>query len=299
MSSTLAVDLGGTHLRCATVAPDGQVTNRTERSTPHDGSGIAPLLELMKAVGNMTPCTGAVVGVPGRVDYRSGRLEHAPNLSSDWIKGLDEETLGAAVGMPVALANDADLAAVGEAYAGAGRDHSDVAYLTISTGIGAGVVLGGVLVHGRRSLAEVGHTVIDLTRYRAGQPATLEELASGTAFAHEASLAGLRPYGRDVLESAAAGNADARRIWDAVVSGAAVGVVNLVWTFTPEIVVIGGGLGLIGQPLLDPLREAVERQGPPALNPPCMITNAELGDDAGLAGAAWWSQAFSPEHAGR
>jgi glucokinase len=296
---TLAVDLGGTHLRCATVSDDGEVSNRTERATPHDGTGTSALVDLMRAVANMTPCTSAVVGVPGRVDDRVGKLEHAPNLPPDWIEGLTEDTLSGQVGTPVALANDADLAAVGEAYAGAGRDHSDVAYLTISTGIGAGVVLGGVLVHGRRSMAEVGHTVIDLTRHRSGQPATLEELASGTALGREAAAAGLGPFAQDIIASATDGNADAARIWAGVVDAAAVGVVNLVWTFTPEVVVIGGGLGLIGDPLLGPLRDAVEREGPPALDPPCLIATAALGDNAGLAGAAWWARAFSTEHAGR
>jgi len=296
---TLAVDLGGTHMRCATVAGDGTVSGRSERPTPHDGTGTEALIGLMQAVGSLTACTSAVIGVPGRVDYRGGTLEFAPNLPPTWVPALSEAVLGAVIGLPVSLANDADLAAVGEAAFGGGRHFSDVAYLTISTGIGAGVVVGGLLVHGRRSLAEVGHTIIDLTRLRLGERATLEELASGTALGTAAVAAGVGSLGRDVITAMQGGNVEARRIWDDVVAAAAVGVVNLAWTFSPEVIVIGGGLGLVGEALLAPLRAAVARDGPPALDPPIAVVAAALGDDAGLAGAADWHRAFVPEAAGR
>jgi glucokinase len=294
--TVLAVDLGGTHMRCAAVADNGAVTNRVELSTPHDGADTSALVALMRGVaGNVTGCTSAVVGVPGRVDYRAGQLEQAPNLPERWVAQLTEHALSSDVGMPVALANDADLAAVGESYTGAGREFSDVAYLTISTGIGAGVVLGGLLVHGRHSLAEVGHAIIDVTRWRAGQACTLESLASGTALGRQAAAAHLGPTGKEVVDAVRAGNADARRIWDDLVLTIAVGVINLVWTFTPEVVVIGGGLGLVGDVLLDPLRAAVAPHDPTKVS----IVAAALGDDAALAGAASWGRAFVPEHAGR
>jgi glucokinase len=296
---TLAVDLGGTHMRCAGVGPDGTIEGRTLRPTPHDGTGVSALVALLHDVGNVAPCQAAVIGVPGRVDYRAGRLEHAPNLPPEWVSALSEQALSADVGLPVALANDADLAAVGEAYGGAGRDHSDVAYLTLSTGVGAGVVLGGLLLHGRRSMAEVGHEVIAIDRLRSGRPATLEGLASGTALGQASAAHGLGPLGVDIVRSVEAGDKEAARIWADLVAAAAVGVVNLAWVFSPEVIVIGGGLGLVGDVLLDPLRAAVARDGPPAITPPIEIAPAALGDDAGLTGAAWWHTAFRPEAAGR
>jgi len=295
---TLAVDLGGTHMRCAVVEPDGSVHDRREAATPHDGTGTSALVELMRSVHSAVPCTRAVVGVPGRVDYRRGVLEHAPNLPAGWLPTLTESHLEGALGLAVALANDADLAAVGEARSGAGREHSDVAYLTISTGIGAGVVLSGLLVHGRRSLAEVGHTVIALDRLAAGQPATLEDLASGTALSRQAAAAGFG-LGRDVLAGVREGDASATAIWSELVRAAAVGVVNLAWSFSPNLIVIGGGVGLVGDMLLAPLREAVSRDGPPLVDPPIAILPAQLGDDAGLVGAAGWHRAFVPAAAGR
>jgi len=298
-SETLAVDLGGTHMRCARVGPDGAIANREVRPTPHDGTGTDALVDLIRSVAAAAPCSGAVVGVPGRVDYRSGTLEHAPNLPPGWAGALTERALATSLGLPVALANDADLAAVGEAYWGAGRHHSDVAYVTLSTGVGAGVVLGGTLVHGRRSLAEVGHEVVALDRVLAGRPGTLEDLASGSALRREATAAGLQPLAQDVLNAIAAGDARAREVWDGVVAAACVGLANVAWVFSPEVIVVGGGLGLVGEVLLAPLREAVGRNGPPAMDPPIAVVAAALGDDAGLAGAAAWASAFRPEAAGR
>ncbi|GAC1477231.1 MAG: ROK family protein [Acidimicrobiales bacterium] len=298
-AATLAVDLGGTRMRCAVVDPDGLLHHRQETATPHDGTGAAALVDLMRAVTSTVPCQRAVVGVPGRVNYRLGTLEHAPNLPFGWLPALTEAALAPAIGIPVALANDADLAAVGEATSGAGRPFADVAYLTLSTGVGAGVVLGGLLVHGRRSLAELGHTVIALDRLTQGQPATLEDLASGSALGRLATAAGIGSVGREVVARVEAGDPDAARVWSALVGAAAVGVVNLAWTFSPDVVIIGGGLGLVGDVLLDPLRVAVARDGPPAVQPEIEIVAAELGDDAGLVGAAGWQAAFVPEAAGR
>ncbi len=297
--TTLAVDLGGTHMRCARVGEDGTIEDRQARLTPHDGTGVAALVALMHDVRGDGPCATAVIGVPGRVDYRHGTLEHAPNLPPGWATALTERDLSTDVGVPVALANDADLAAVGEAYFGAGTGHTDVAYVTRSTGVGAGVVLSGLLVHGRRSLAEVGHTVIDLTRLRGGRPATLEDLASGTALGKAAAGAGIGPLGHDVVDAVRRGDADAARIWDDLVAAAAVGLVNVAWSFSPEVIVVGGGLGLVGDVLLEPLRVAVARDGPPAMDPPIAIVPAGLGDDAGLVGAAAWGRAFRADAAGR
>jgi len=295
----LAVDLGGTHMRCARVGAGGDISDRQVQPTPHDGTGIGALHALIASVAACGPAERAVIGVPGRVDYRGGALEYAPNLPPGWLRDLNEASLTAAAGVPVALANDADLAAVGEAFFGAGRGRADVAYVTISTGVGAGVVLGGVLLHGRRSIAEVGHEVIALDRLP-GRPATFEDLASGTALHRNAVAAGISGgLAQDVLSAAQAGDAAASEVWGALVAAAGTGLANVAWVFSPEVIVIGGGLGLVGEPLLAPLRAAIAGQGPPAMQPPIDVVAAELGDDAALAGAAAWHRAFRPEAAGR
>lgn len=291
----LAVDLGGTQMRAAAVDGDGAVVQRCAQPTPRQAEGPDALTDLAAEVLTDHPIDRAVVGVPGTVNHRDGRLEHAPNLPPHWPAGLQEQVLTERLGVTVDLANDADVAAVGEAYAGAGRGFDDVVYLTVSTGVGAGVLLGGRLVHGRRSLAEVGHTVIDRPADRDGEPATLEDLGSGTALERAAAAAGLPADGRKITELVEAGEPTAQRVWAEVASVIAVGVANLAYLFAPDAVVLGGGVGRSGGMLLEPVRERLASHGPPGRDEPVALRTAELGDDAGLVGGAAWRRAIGEE----
>jgi glucokinase len=295
VGSTLAADVGGTHMRAAVIADNGHVLCRQVLATPHHTQVPAALTDLIRSVaaqrtGGAVP-SHAVVGLPGPVDYRAGKLLWAPHLPPAWPDQLSERQLADDVGLPVRLANDADVAAVGEAYFGAGRDHRDVAYLTISTGIGAGLVFAGRLLHGDRSLAELGHTIIDRDAWQAGLPATLEELASGSGLTRLAEAAGLGPLdGHAIHAHAQAGDLEATRIWDEAIAAATIGVTNLAMAFAPHVIVVGGGLGLRPS-FFDSLAAMVERRTPPHL-PAVSLTVAALGDDAGLVGAACWDNAL-------
>lgn len=289
----LAVDLGGTRMRAALVDPDGTVSQRRAEPTPRDAECPDALLALAGDVLETGVVERAVIAVPGTVNHADGRLEHAPNLPPHWPAALEEAGLGERLGVAVDLANDADAAAVGETYFGAGQGHDDVVYLTVSTGVGAGVLLGRRLVAGRRSLAEVGHTVVDLPAYRRGRPATVEDLGSGTALERAAADAGLPADGRAVVELVEAGDAAAQRLWEELVAVVAVGVRNLVLLFAPEVVVLGGGVGSTGEVLRAPLAERLQADPPPGRDRPVALRTAVLGDDAGLVGAAAWRQATS------
>jgi glucokinase len=290
-SATLAVDLGGTQMRAAVATPDGELLLRRAQPTPRGAACPDALMELVGDVLADQPVDRAVIGVPGRVDRRRGRLEHAPNLPPHWPDALVEHPLAQRLGIPVALANDADLAAVGEAYFGAGRGHADIVYLTVSTGIGAGVLLDRRLVAGSRSLAEIGHTVVDLTAGRRGAPASFEGLASGTALGRRAELVGLPGDGARVVELVHQGQPAANRVWHELVDVLAVGVTNLAFLFTPSAIVLGGGVGRNGDLLLEPIQHALDHHGPPNLAEPIEVFVADLGDDAGLVGAAAWRRA--------
>ena len=175
-----------------------------------------------------------------------------------------------------------------------GAESSAVAYLTISTGIGAGVVHGGRLVRGTRSLAELGHVVVDWRAWRDGEPCTVEELGSGSGVARMAREAGLgstqRTRGRGrAPQPASRGRSP---------SGSrpsppcAAGVSNLVMSFYPSTVVIGGGMGR-QDGFFGPLRDMVLRR--PGHHPEDLaIVRSTLGDDAGLSGAAAWADATEP-----
>jgi predicted NBD/HSP70 family sugar kinase len=275
----LAVDLGGTQVRAAKVADDGAVLTREARPTPVTDPTPDALLAWIAA--QAEGCASVVFGVPGRVDHGRDRLDVAPNLPPQW--GFDAADLSATLGRPCALANDADLAAVGEAYAGAGQGASDLAFVTLSTGVGAGVLLGGRLVRGRWSSGELGHVVIDRTAWRAGAPATVEALASGTALARRAG----RP-GPAVVEAALAGDPAARDALAEVVEAAALGLRALIYLFSLERVIVGGGLGRTPTVLAD-LSTALTPHLPPGL--PTALVPGQLGDDAALVGAAFWHRA--------
>ena len=200
------------------------------------------------------------------------------------------DELAARLGLPVLIANDADLAAVGEAWFGAAAGTPDMGYLTVSTGIGAGIVERGRIRRGVRSLAELGHTVIDWNAWQAGTPSTLEELGSGSGLARMAREIGLDECNaRGVELAAAAGDRRARAIWQGAIAAGAIAVTNLIMSFYPSTVVIGGGMGR-RESYFEPVRTLVEERLEHHLDRLAVIP-AALGDDAGLLGAAAWARA--------
>jgi glucokinase len=278
---TLAVDLGGTNMRAAIVDDAGQIVERVRADTPHHVPTIDPLLDLVAPLAARGDVEHAVVAVPGRVDHELGTLLNAPR---GWAALLTRATLEAALGLPVALTNDADVAAVGEVHFGAARGHRDVVYVTISTGLGAGILVGGRLVRPRCSAGEVGHTIVDRILAAAGGDGTVEGLGSGTALARLARAAGLDAVGADLARLVEADDPTAVAVWDEAMFVAGLGVVSLAHLVSPSIVVIGGGVGRSGEPVNAPIRRALERFGPPG--PDIVVATAALGDDPGLVGAA-------------
>ena len=282
-------------MRAALVDADGGVIVRESAPTPGDSDVPGGLIDLIAGVGaaaGPSEVSHAVVGLPGAIDYTAGRLLSAPNLPDGWPDSLSADQLSGHLGLEVHVANDADMAAVGEAAFGAGAGIDDVvAYLTVSTGIGAGVVDRGRLVRGRRSFGEFGHSVIDWRAWREGRPGTLEELSSGTGMArltHEGGSGLLDAQA--VLEAALLDDAGARAIWEDAVAACAAGVCNLVMAFAPHTVIVGGGIGRRPE-FFDPLREVVLRRKEHRPAELTMVVSA-LGDDAGLAGAARWVRAY-------
>ena len=292
----LAADVGGTQMRAALVDAGGGVIARETAPTPTDSDVPGALIELIAGVGATAgpEVSHAVVGLPGAVDYEAGRLLSAPNLPNGWADSLSSDQLSAHLGLHVHVANDADMAAVGEVAFGAGAGIDGVvAYLTVSTGIGAGVVHQGRLVRGRHSFGEFGHSVVDWRSWREGLPGTLEELSSGSGMARQARESGIGQMdAQAVLEAALNDDVRARAIWEDAVTACAAGVCNLVMAFAPSLVIVGGGIGRRPE-FFDPLRELVlqrKEHRPTELS----IVLSALGDDAGLAGAAAWVGATQP-----
>jgi glucokinase len=186
------------------------------------------------------------------------------------------------------VANDGDAAALGEARFGAGRNVRNLLYVTVSTGIGGGIVVDGRLYRGERAWAgEVGHLVLDPSGpvCSCGRHGCLEALASGTAIAREARRRSL-PDGstaRDVAQAAAGGDVIAAEIWADAMQWLGLGIVSAANLLDPGCVVLGGGLTDAGAQLFDPVRATVAAR---ALDPELEVVPTELGASVGLVGAA-------------
>ena len=289
MPLTLAVDLGGTNMRVAVVDETGTIVDRDHAPTPHDAETLDPFVDLLLAMRKQHDVEHGVVAVPGRVDNLAGTLLHAPNLPPKWLALITRDTIQRALDLPVTLANDADAATVGEAHFGAGRGHLDVVYLTISTGVGAGALVGGRLILPRYSAGEIGHTVVDRHAASAGEPATIEELGSGTAIGRAAAARGMASEGPEIARLVRDGDRVATELWGDAMFVAGLGAVALAHLYAPTVLIVGGGVGLNADLTLDPIVDALARFGP--AGPPAEVVAAALGDDPGLVGAAGWRAA--------
>lgn len=300
----IGVDLGGTKLLAGVVDADGVVVERTLRET--DVSSEAALLaQLEEAIGELAVDGVAAIGLglPAIVDQRRGAAVSATNVP---LGGVDLRAhVARRFGVPVGVENDANAAALAEHRFGAGRGVRHMVMVTLGTGIGGGLILDGRLYRGARGVAgELGHVVLDLDgpRCQGDCPGYghLEVLASGTAAdalaravaadAPSGDLGRAAAAGREVdarlaVELAAAGDGDARRVIRTIAERLGQGLVGLVNTFDPELVVLGGGFARAGELLLEPIRAIVRTQAMPLIRDEVRILPATLGVEAGLVGA--------------
>ncbi len=313
----ISVDLGGTQLRAAAVAEGATILSHARRPTPHRSAEhiVAAVCEAVRAVSGAARAgletrlsaldadrpiaidPRVVVAVPGPLDAAAGRIGATPNLVA--LRGFAlGPALSAALARPVQLVNDAAAAALGEARRGAGRGFDPVLYLTISTGIGGGVVIGGRPYLGASGgAAELGHLIVDgrpdAPRCGAGHAGCLEALASGTAIARDAAAAGVPPGpGRsapdaaDVFAAARAGNAPAQRIVAHTARRLGLGLASAVNAFDPAIVVLGGGVMAAWDDLQAVVMATVAAHAMSDAWREGGVVVGTLGDDAGLVGAA-------------
>jgi len=302
MDTCIAVDIGGTHMRAARFAP-GQSAPLEIRKVDTQQPGLAPEDTLFALVESIWPHEGGVQAIaaacPGPVDYRAGLLLTAPNIPQ-WRSYPLAARLSERFGAPAAIDNDANLAALGEWRFGAGQGHHHLLYLTVSTGIGGGVILEDRLLHGARGLAaELGHLTIlpEGPVCGCGQPGHLEAVASGTAIARQVRAAlergrpstlGLSPppTARDIAQAAAEGDPLAQEALAEAGRYIGVALADYLHIFNPTCLIIGGGVARSGDLLLGPLRTALRTH---VMSPDYLenltITPAALGDNAGLLGA--------------
>jgi glucokinase len=306
---SIVVDLGGTRVRVALAGTDLHLHERREERTFHDRAAagvvdqIVRLAEECLAAANRSwpDIAGMAVASPGPLDPVTGIVYTPPNMPGWGEVPLGPE-LSARTDVPVVLINDADAAALGEFHAGAGRGTRNLVYLTVSTGIGGGVIVDGSLMEGSSGAAgELGHHTVDRhgPPCHCGSVGCLEAISSGSSIAlrfrqrlaagGQSIFAG-RPAeditAADVARAAADGDALAAEVWADSMQALGFGVVNCIHIFNPDVIVLGGGVTKAGPQLFNPVMQIVDRHTLAVPRAVVRIVPASLGEDAGLTGAA-------------
>lgn len=310
----IGIDLGGTKIASALVGADMRVIDHVTVATrPEEGPG-AVIGRMLDTVHELTANRGCDagdilaigIGCPGPLDQKTGTVLDAPNLMWKDVSLL--APMAEATGRPVYLENDANVAALAENRLGAGRGAKHMMYITVSTGIGSGLILGGKLYGGAAGAAgELGHTTMlaDGPLCGCGNRGCLESLASGTAIARRAREIAVRPGGEGILaaahgdvnaidaslvaSAAAAGDAAAAAILRSAFEYLGIAVANVVNLLNLDMVVIGGGVAHVGDVLFDTVRHLVKLRSFACLARDVQIVPASLGADAGALGAACYA----------
>ena len=307
----LGIDLGGTNIKAGVVDDDGRPISSISLATeaergPEVGLGnLARSAHLAVQTSGLSWDQVAHVGLgsPGTMDIQAGMLLDPPNLPG-WVNFPIRRRLGELLGKPTILQNDANAAAYGEYWAGAGRNTRTLVMLTLGTGIGCGIVEEGRIVEGRHSHGgECGHMIIQMEGGRicsCGGIGHLEAYASATALVKRALealesatgslLYNVRAKGaltsRAINEAAEAGDPLALRLMRDTARYLAVGAASLMHTIDPDVVLFGGGMIAAGTKFLEDIRADISRLAFPTPAKYTRVAYAELGGDAGFIGAA-------------
>lgn len=308
----IGVDLGGTNIAVGVVDDEykiigrGKVKTNAPRPAEEIFDDIAKAIDLAVADAGLTMDDISTIGVgtPGSVNKESGLIEFSNNLEFDHVPA--KQMLEQRTGKPCVFENDANAAALGEAYAGAGNGVKNLVAVTLGTGVGSGIILGGKVMSGINDAAgEMGHTVIVVNgeQCNCGRKGCWERYASATALISQTKAKMLEcpdskmwaecggdidsVNGRTAFNAMYDGDEAAKEVVDAYIYYVSVGVTNIVNTFQPDVICIGGGISNEGENLLAPLRKHVEQERYTRYSKKqTKICKAVLGNDAGIIGAA-------------
>lgn len=301
MSLTLAIDIGGTHIRVAVYEPDSitPIAHQRTRTLANEPGVYDRLAQAVEAVWPQEKVAAIGIASPGPLDPYAGAILATPNIP-EWKNFPLAPTLSKQFDVPVYLDNDANMAGLAEWRYGAGRGHDNLVYLTISTGIGGGVISHGCLLQGSRGMgAELGHMLIDPDgpMCGCGHRGHVESFSSGPSIARyvmEQIKAGQTSTLQGQPNPNAAHIADAARAGDTLAISAferaghylGIAVANYLAIFDPSILIFGGGVSQVGDLLFKPFEESMRKHTfHPHYLDNLVITRAALGDDAGLLGA--------------
>ncbi len=308
----IGVDLGGTNIAVGVISENLKIIGRGVKKTNcprpaeeiFDDIAAAVQIAMLDAGITINDVVSVGIGTPGTVNKENGYIEFANNL--DFKQVPAKEMLEKRIGKPVYLDNDANCAALGEAVAGVGKGSKNFVAVTLGTGVGSGIIIDGKIVNGNNYAGgEMGHMVIcvDGERCNCGRRGCWEQYSSATALIRQTIDAMKRNQdsimweivendienvnGRTAFDAMRAGDAAAKAVVDNYIYYLAAGITNIVNALQPEFICLGGGIANEKENLLAPLRKYVDRERYSRYsNNQTKIVSAELGNDAGIFGAA-------------
>ena len=304
----VGIDIGGTTRIGAVADARGQALRKSEARTEGNyEAGIAGIArhvtELLEAAGLQREQVTAVgVGVPGRIDSRTGESFVVPNIPG-WNHRLVAADLQAATGLKVAIGNDVNCAALGELRFGAGRDVENLLMITLGTGIGSGIAINNEIYTGPRETAgEIGHITLDPNGPRcgcgnhgcfealAGRDAIIDRAVLGLQHGRASSIAEKAGWDlskitpRLIADAAHEGDALALDVLEETGHWIGIALSNAVLLLDPDIIIIGGGIANAGEPLFEPIRRTLRARCQIGAFDVEKVVQAELGTDAGVWG---------------
>lgn len=282
----IGIDLGGSAIKLGRFLPDGTCLQSLTVPTPQPATPTAVLLAMVEAIAQVDPQRQAVaigVGTPGPADA-AGRIAKVAINLPDWYNVPLADWLEAKTGLPTIVANDANCAGVGEAWLGVGRKFKHFILLTIGTGVGGAIILDGELFIGHRGAAgELGLITFnpDGPPCKSGNQGSLEQYVSVTAIRRRT---GKEPA--DLGALAEAGDPAALQFWSEYGKDLGAGLASLVYVLSPEAVAIGGGACACAEFFFPATWAEIERRVEPCSREGLQLVCAELGNQAGIVGAA-------------
>ena len=296
----IGVDLGGTNLRVALLGQDGTILDKQKEAT-HSAEGWAKVVA--RLVGNIRrqrevalrnghDVAAVGVGAPGVIHADTGVVVKSPNFP-DWNNLPLKAELEKALNIPVFIENDANAAALGEQWRGAGQGIPSMIFITLGTGVGGGIVLNNKIWHGADGMAgELGHMTLvpDGRKCGCGNTGCLEMYASsrGIVQSYRDALASAQKEltSEQVFQAARQGDGPAIQVMNGMGRYLGIGIANLINIVNPEMVVIGGGVRDAWPLFIDATREEIKKRAFEYPAERTRIVPSMLGDDAGMVGAA-------------
>ncbi|MBF0709269.1 ROK family glucokinase [Alkalihalobacillus hwajinpoensis] len=308
----IGVDLGGTTIKLSFLDFYGEIISKWEIPTDKSEAGRHITTHIARAIDDKMEemnvsrkkFSGIGMGAPGFIEMDSGFIYHAVNIG--WRDFPLKDKLEVETGLPVIIDNDANIAALGEMWRGAGDGARDLLCVTLGTGVGGGIITNGTIIHGTNGMAgEIGHitSIPDGgAQCNCGKTGCLETVASATGvvriameklMSHQDSVL-YHIYqekneitSRDIFEGAEAEDPYAVEVVNNVSFHLGLAIANLANSLNPSKIVIGGGVSKAGEALLTPLKKQFEKYALPRVREGADFAIATLGNDAGVIGGAW------------